>query len=61
MVFCVCYLISNTSNFSTQSNKQKVDYKALLSENEVLIFSKLQECRKIIAANYAVPALEVGN
>jgi len=57
--FCVRYLISNTSNFSTQSNKQKVDYKELLNENEFAIFSKLRECRKIIAANDAVPAYAV--
>jgi superfamily II DNA helicase RecQ len=57
--FCVRFLISNTSSFQQQSTKQKVDYKELLNENEFAIFSKLRECRKIIAANDAVPAYAV--
>lgn len=58
--FCVRYLISNAGNFQQQqSAKQKIDYKELLNENEFAIFSKLRECRKIIAANDAVPAYAV--
>lgn len=57
--FCVRYLGSNLSNFHQQSKKIKVDYKELLNENEFAIFSKLRECRKIIAANDAVPAYAV--
>lgn len=57
--FCVRYLNNNTGSFQQQSTKQKVDYKELLNENEFAIFSKLRECRKIIAANDAVPAYAV--
>lgn len=57
--FCVRYLNNNTGNFQQQSTKQKIDYKELLNENEFAIFSKLRECRKIIAANDAVPAYAV--
>lgn len=57
--FCVRYLMSNTGSIQQQSTKQKVDYKELLNENEFAIFSKLRECRKIIAANDAVPAYAV--
>ena len=57
--FCVRYLNSNTGGYQLQSTKQKVDYKELLNENEFAIFSKLRECRKIIAANDAVPAYAV--
>jgi superfamily II DNA helicase RecQ len=57
--FCVRYLNSNTVSFQKQSTKQKVDYKELLNEDEFAIFSKLRECRKILAANDAVPAYAV--
>jgi len=57
--FCVRYLMSNTGSFQQQSTKQKVDYKEFLNEKEFAIFSKLRECRKIIAANDAVPAYAV--
>lgn len=57
--FCVRYLTGNTEGFWQQTNKQKVDYKEKLSENEFLIFSKLRECRKIIALKDAVPAYAV--
>lgn len=57
--FCVRYLSGNSVGFLPQSNKQKVDYKELLNENEFAIFSKLRECRKIIASADAVPAYAV--
>jgi superfamily II DNA helicase RecQ len=57
--FCVRYLSSNTGSIVPQSNKQKVDYKEILNENEFSVFSKLRECRKIIAATDAVPAYAV--
>lgn len=57
--FCVRYLNSNTGSYQQQPTKQKIDYKELLNENEFAIFSKLRECRKIIAANDAVPAYAV--
>ena len=57
--FCVRYLIGNAVDFSHQSNKQKVDYKEILNENEFSVFSKLRECRKIIASKDAVPAYAV--
>ena len=36
-----------------------MDYKELLNESEFAIFSKLRACRKILAANDAVPAYAV--
>ncbi|MEI6297526.1 MAG: HRDC domain-containing protein [bacterium] len=57
--FCVRYLISNSVDFSHPSNKQKVDYKEILNENEFSVFSKLREYRKIIASKDAVPAYAV--
>ncbi|MDD3858959.1 MAG: HRDC domain-containing protein [Bacteroidales bacterium] len=57
--FCVRYLTKSTESFTGQSQKTKVDYKEILNESEFLIFSKLRECRKIIAANEAVPAYAV--
>jgi superfamily II DNA helicase RecQ len=57
--FCIRYLISNPGNFQNQTIKQKVDYKELLNEKEFTIFSKLRECRKILASNDAVPAYAV--
>ncbi len=57
--FCVRYLLSHSSNFTNQSTRQKVDYKALLNEQEFANFSILRDCRKIIAAEDAVPAYAV--
>lgn len=58
--FCVRYLNNNAGFFqSSVSSKRKFDYKEVLSESEFSIFSKLRECRKIIAANDAVPAYAV--
>ena len=57
--FCVRFLSSNGSGFLSQTNKQKVDYKEVLKESEFIIFSKLRECRKIIASADAVPAYAV--
>ena len=57
--FCVRYLSGNAGGFLSQTTKQKVDYKKSLTENEFVIFSKLRECRKIIATSEAVPAYAV--
>ena len=57
--FFVRFLSSIGSGFLSQTNKQKVDYKEVLNENEFAIFSKLRECRKIIASADAVPAYAV--
>jgi len=57
--FCVRYINNSNKNFQNLSVRQKTDYKEILNENEFLIFSKLRECRKIIAANDAVPAYAV--
>ena len=60
--FCIRYL-NNTGaasfNKSASNNKEKTDYKLVLSEQEFFVFSKLRECRKIIAAADAVPAYAV--
>jgi len=57
--FCVRYLMGSPANYSSKSNKQKIDYKEILSESEFQTFSKLRECRKIIATNEAIPAYAV--
>ena len=57
--FCVRFLSSNGSGFHSQTNKQKVDYKEILNENEFVVFSKLRECRKTLATADAVPAYAV--
>jgi superfamily II DNA helicase RecQ len=57
--FCVRYLSSSTSTYSSSNQRQKIDYREVLNENEFAIFSKLREYRKIIAANDAVPAYAV--
>lgn len=56
--FCVRYLQGVNFSNNVPQNK-KVDYKQELSESEFIVFSKLRECRKIIAANDAVPAYAV--
>lgn len=57
--FCVRYLSSSTSTYASSNQRQKIDYREILNENEFAIFSKLRECRKIIAATDAVPAYAV--
>jgi superfamily II DNA helicase RecQ len=57
--FCVRYIENSTSLFEKASTKQKVDYRSVLNERDFLVFSKLRECRKIIAVNQAVPAYAV--
>ena len=57
--FCIRYIAGNIKSSQDQINKRKVDYKEILSENEFAIFSKLRECRKIIATGDAVPAYAV--
>lgn len=57
--FCVRYISSGSGSLASYSNKQKTDYKEVLSENEFAVFSKLRECRKIIATNEAIPAYAV--
>lgn len=57
--FCVRYLVNNNGSYQSVAGKQKLDYKEQLTESEFAVFSKLRECRKIIAANDAVPAYAV--
>ena len=57
--FCVRYLSSSTSTYSSSNQRQKIDYREVLNEKEFAIFSKLRECRKIIASSDAVPAYAV--
>lgn len=56
--FCVRYLNSGSSLFATNATA-KVDYKEVLNERQFLVFSKLREIRKSIAAQDAVPAYAV--
>jgi superfamily II DNA helicase RecQ len=55
--FCVRYLPKSANFQNTQ--KEKIDYKQVLSEDEFAIFSKLREIRKQIATTDAVPAYAV--
>ncbi len=57
--FCVRYLSSSSNATQMNVNKNKTDYKQVLTEPEFAIFSELRQCRKIIAANDAVPAYAV--
>lgn len=57
--FSIRYIQSNTANFQNNNNKNKIDYKEVLTESEFNIFSKLRECRKKVASNDAVPAYAV--
>ncbi len=58
--FCVRYISgSMPSQKSNFSSKEKVDYKQLLTESEFGIFTKLRECRKILATNEALPAYAI--
>lgn len=55
--FCVKYLSATVS--VGQSATSKTDYKNVLGETEFIIFSKLREIRKQLAAQDAVPAFAV--
>jgi superfamily II DNA helicase RecQ len=57
--FCVRYLSSSGNATPMNLNKNKTDYKEMLTETEFAVFSKLRQCRKILAANEAVPAYAV--
>lgn len=57
--FCVRYISGIPTGTMFSANKKKIDYKEELEGNIFSIFSKLRECRKIIAANDAVPAYAV--
>ncbi len=57
--FCVRFIQGSSANYSNPFVKSKTDYKEILSEQEFAVFSKLRECRKILAANDAVPAYAV--
>jgi superfamily II DNA helicase RecQ len=56
--FCVRFLNTSTNIFSPMQTK-KIDYKEVLNENQFVVFSKLREIRKSIAAKDAVPAYAV--
>ncbi len=57
--FCVRYLSAPGNAAPINLNKNKTDFKELLTEKEFAVFSKLRQCRKTIAANEAVPAYAV--
>jgi superfamily II DNA helicase RecQ len=58
--FCIEYIDSPASTSSTSSQKRpKVDYKAILSEEEFALFAKLRDVRKELAAKEAVPVYAV--
>jgi superfamily II DNA helicase RecQ len=57
--FCVRYITGVFQQSKNTANKEKTDYKQVLSEAEFASFSKLRACRKTIAANDAVPAYAV--
>ena len=49
--FCVRYLSAPGNAAPINLNKNKTDFKELLTEKEFAVFSKLRQCRKTIAAN----------
>lgn len=57
--FCVRYLNGGVNHTQMQFGKNKIDYKEVLSEKEFVVFSRLRECRKTLAADDAVPAYAV--
>lgn len=58
--FCVTYVETNThSDNSTQSKKEKIEYKEVLDEQAFARFAKLREARKAIASDEALPAYAV--
>ena len=58
--FCIRYIESAASSQASQfTGKEKIDYKQVLDEKEFSVFSKLRECRKILAVEDAVPAYAV--
>jgi len=57
--FCVRFIAGIATSTFLSANKKKIDYRDMLDEKTFAIFSKLRECRKIIAANDAVPAYAV--
>lgn len=57
--FCIEYLQSGIKNRSGSNNPNKIDYKAVLSEEQFKVFSKLREIRKEIAKEEALPAYTV--
>jgi len=57
--FCVRYLSTPGNATPINLNKNKIDYKEVLTETEFAVFSKLRQCRKTIAATEAVPAYAV--
>ncbi|MBU4486446.1 MAG: HRDC domain-containing protein [Candidatus Delongbacteria bacterium] len=56
--FCAEYIESGAKGSSDKS-RNKIDYKAVLSENQFKVFSRMREIRKIIAAGEALPAYAV--
>lgn len=57
--FCVRYIVGNSLLLQKVGNKIKTDYKEVLKPEEFKVFSILRECRKILAAEDAVPAYAV--
>lgn len=56
--FCVQYLLPPLTT-PVGERKDKVDYKAVLDENQFRVFSLLRKCRKAIADEEAIPAFAV--
>ena len=58
--FCVTYIETNYSAVNTtQSKKEKIDYKEVLDELSFARFVKLREARKLIASSEALPVYAV--
>ncbi|MCG2760864.1 MAG: HRDC domain-containing protein [Candidatus Delongbacteria bacterium] len=57
--FCIEYLQSGIKYTSKNNKPNKIDYKAVLSEEQFKVFSKLREIRKDIAKEEALPAYTV--
>jgi superfamily II DNA helicase RecQ len=57
--FCIRYIVASAGSVSFSGSREKVDYKAVLSEKEFAVFSSLREIRKHLAQQEAVPAYAI--
>ncbi len=63
--FCIEYLergsntASSASPAASRSGKGKIDYREILTESEFIVFAKLRDLRKEIAAEEAVPVYAI--
>jgi superfamily II DNA helicase RecQ len=60
LVFLIEYCDDGkTSDFERQNRGERVDYKKLLSSSQYILFSRLRDLRKLIAAEEGIPVFAV--